>query len=117
MNWNLPKKAWDYALLFAPAVLALLAVSIAPRFLPHIPLLRLASGREIPDTARMIRQMLEIALKTLFIASLIAAVIYNRGGKGIERVGQIVIFTIFLFFMNAFAAVCGCAFVQFIRPK
>jgi hypothetical protein len=117
MNWNLPKKAWDYTLFFSPAVMALLAVSIGPHFLPPTPLLRLANGNEIPDTARMVKQMLEIALKTLAIVSLIAAMIYEREGKGFERAVHILIFTIFLFFMNAFAAICGCAFVQIVRPN
>ena len=109
MHWTKPRNASEWLLLFSPTVAAFMALWIVPPLLPPILSLHLPNGLEIANSERMIARGLSLTFYPIMTISLAVALIFTRDLKAFERLGQVLLLTVFLVVLNAFVAFSGCA--------
>ena len=106
MVGNEPRNAWQWLLLFTPAVAAMVASWAANTFAP-VPLIEY-QGRQIPNVEAVIGQGLTVALTAISIVSFGVASIFPGGGSMLKRSINALCIFLWLVVVNACVAFGGC---------
>ncbi|WP_042724772.1 hypothetical protein [Chthoniobacter flavus] len=117
MIWNKPRNVWQWLLLFAPAILALVASQTTQWWMPSLPILHFEGGndRADPGLVRALRE-LEVTLKIIVPACALVALVLSHGARLGQRIVNTVFFFLCLLFGNGFLTVIGCSVSHAVRP-
>ena len=116
MIWKRPVRLWEWLLLLAPAVAAMLSASIAKSLMPPIAPLQLSHGYMIPNVMGHVARMTWIALGVLALLSCVMAFLYSRGKSIFDRLSNAFVIAVCLFLVNAFISIGGCALLGVPNP-
>jgi hypothetical protein len=111
MTWNKPRKVWQWLLLFAPAVAAIVASETAGRWTTPIPPLHLANGAVVADVGGRITRLLSISLGVITASSVVIAIVLSHGPALAQRIVNGIFFLLCLMLTNGIVAFAGCALI------
>ncbi len=112
MNWRKPSTVWQWMLLCAPAVGALLALWAAEVWMEPVPRFHVREGLDVVNVGAVLNRAAKISMSVMTGVSLPLAFILTRNQSWPGRIANTLGVTVGLVFVNSFVAFGGCMLVS-----
>lgn len=115
MDWNKPRNAWQWLLLFSPSVAAIAASQIAKWWMLPVAPLHFATG-DIMDVSTHLNRLFPLTFFLITGLSFILAIVLTRGIPPVQRLFSVILALLCLVLLNGVVAFSGCAVRGLLVP-